>query len=50
MRSVQNKPLCAQPALKNGYHFQVIFQKVDEHVESILTGILKHNMGLVVFE
>ena len=33
-RSVQNNPLCALPALKNGYHFQVIFQKVDEHMGS----------------
>ena len=33
-RSVQNNPLCALPTLKNGYHFQVIFQKVDEHMGS----------------
>ena len=33
-QDLQNNPMCALPALKNGYHFQVIFQKVDEHMGS----------------
>ena len=34
MRLFENTTLCSTSALKNGYHFQVFFKKVDEHMES----------------